>query len=108
MTLNLLLGDMVADLKVADKNEDALSIADSGIGTSSVSTAGAGLVRGRHSYTLVDKRKCAVVQAWKQIYAANVLVRTYSCLCHKHTLTLECGLIAYNNNLPLTCRGACA
>ena len=37
-----LVGDlvsMVTDLKVEDKNEDTLSIADSGVGTSSVITA---------------------------------------------------------------------
>ena len=33
------LVSMVTDLKVDDKNEDALSIADSGVGTSSVITA---------------------------------------------------------------------
>ena len=39
MAVGTLSGDLVTDLKVDDKDDDALSIADSGVGTSSVVTA---------------------------------------------------------------------
>ena len=48
------LVSMVTDLKVEDKNEDALSIADSGFGTSSIITS-ATEVSGLHVHTCIVK-----------------------------------------------------
>ena len=53
---------MVTDLKMDDKNEDAVSIADSGVGTCSVITAATEVSR-RHGYV----SEVAGWTVWQQI-----------------------------------------